>query len=717
MLLLSGWLTAWTPAAPSIEPWHLAGWQFRAVVAIPQPVGDPVDTAAVKVLSCGRAKPDGSDFRVLDADGKPVPFQIVFHDAARYSLIAFRAPDPRKTHFVYFGNESATRAAEQLTDIPALGTGPLQPSAGSGGWIPRHGLVLTTIERPDGPNPEKFEEMTKLIAASKRPLGARFQRRISDGYNSFGPSDNFISIYHGWINIPAAGRYEFCTASNEASFSFLDGKELVHWPGRHTEERGAHGEKNAAVELTAGPHFVEYYHEEVTLTQMAFLGWRPPGAVAFGAIPESVFTAPHPAVVTRYENPNGPIAAFEPTIVSSVWPAPTVRSEGQYTLARFAVQPAGSNAAGANFRWDFGDGQTATGPQVEHVYLSLGTYKVSLTSEGPAGRSSATWPLEAFEIEHVTPEFPEGKLTDYLASAKSFDRSKLDAASLRELAYLISEAGDANEAIAVGKQFVDRFPQTPRLESARVRRLMAENAIRLGSGGLDEAIANFQASITDETPAVEKLDVLGRLIRLVGIERNLPDKAGEFLVQVEDTFKNNRRTAEVLAAYRRAIIAGGDVLLWNAKRNGARDLYRRAEALSQPIIPPQVRAARVGAYPNSLRELIASGNLSAALNIVQRWEEDFPTDKLTGETFFWRGKLMHLRDSQRDAAQFLARAVSLAPGASFESEARWLLALSLEKLGKTDDARRELAKLVATGIQDEYTALAKKRLANQPANK
>ncbi len=694
------------------EPWHLTGWQARAVVEIPQPLAEPgVDTAAVKILSCGRAKLDSSDFRVIDAAGVAVPFHVVFHDGDRYSLIAFRAANPRQKFFVYFRNPAAARWHDEVLENPTLGAGPPKPSPGSAGWIPRHGLVLTTIERPDGPNPEKFEEVTKLIAASKRPMGARFQRRISDGYNSFGSSDNYISLYRGWINIPAAGRYEFCTASNEASFSFLDGKELVHWPGRHTEERGSHGEKNAAVELTAGPHFIEYYHEEVTLTQMAFLGWRSPGQAAFGAIPESVFTAPHEALVTRYESASGPIAAFEPTIVSSVWPAPTVRSEGQYTLCRFAVQPAATTPAGTTLRWDFGDGQSATGPQVEHVYLSLGAYKVTLTSDGPAGKSTATWPLEIFEIEHVTPEFPEGRLTDYLAAAKTFDCSKLDAKSLRELAYLVSEAGDPNESIAVGKQFVERFPDSPKLEFGRVRRLMAENAMRLGAGSLDEAIANYQASITDETPAPEKLDVLARLIRLVGIERNLPDRAGEFLAQVEDTFKNTRRTADVLAAYRRAIIAGGDVLLWNAKRNGARDLYRRAEALNNPIIPSQVRAARVGAYPNSLRELIASGNLSAALNIVQRWDEDFPTDRIAGETFFWRGKLMHLRDSHREAAQYLARSVSLAPGASFESECRWLLALSLERLGKPDDARRELAKLVATGIQDEYTRSAKERLA------
>ena len=35
------------------------------------------------------------------------------------------------------------------------------------------------------------------------------------------------------------------------------------------------GEVNTPVQLTAGLHYVEYYHEEVTLEQMAFLGWRP----------------------------------------------------------------------------------------------------------------------------------------------------------------------------------------------------------------------------------------------------------------------------------------------------------------------------------------------------------------------------------------------------------------------------------------------------------
>src|SRR5262249_30173171 len=156
-----------------------------------------------------------------------------------------------------------------------------------GEWVPRYGFVLQTMQRPEGDNPRTPDEMAKLIAGSKEKYGARYQRQVAEGYNVFGPSDYYISVYRGWVNIPQAGKYPFCTASNEASFSFLDGKELVHWPGRHTAERGARGEVNATVELTAGLHYLEYYHEEVTLDQMAFLGWRhPPDAPQFSPVPE-----------------------------------------------------------------------------------------------------------------------------------------------------------------------------------------------------------------------------------------------------------------------------------------------------------------------------------------------------------------------------------------------------------------------------------------------
>jgi tetratricopeptide (TPR) repeat protein len=460
--------------------------------------------------------------------------------------------------------------------------------------------------------------------------------------------------------------------------------------------------------LSAGLHYVEYYHEEVTLEQMAFLGWRPSADDGpFSAIPESVYTAPHAAVVTRYEDTRGPLPHFEPVILDTIWP--TERHEGQYTRCRFKAGNSPAPPAGSTCRWDFGDGLSATGPEVEHVYLALGTYPVTLSVESPQGTVTARWPLEVYEMQHITDEIKEGKLADYARMAQAYDRARLKTEPAKELIHLLAENGDLELALAAGRNFVKRFGDQPALVR-RVRRLMADCILRQGKGDMDEAIANYQASITKDTPLAEKLDVYARLLWLVGIERDLPKKYQEVADQVQETVKGARFDEESLAAYRRAVIALGDVQLWHGKREEARPLYQRAEALSEQRIPPQVRAARLGSFPNSIREYLEAGDQKAALDVVNRWEEQFPTEKLSGQTFFWRGKLLALRDQHRESARYLARAIGLAVGAEFESEARWLLAQSLEKLGRTEEARKELAKLVASGIDDRFSRLAREKL-------
>ena len=674
------------------------GWQARAVVAVEKASPDAgVDTAWVRIPCQGRGKADGSDYRILDGAGLPVPFLIASHDPARDSLIAFRCTDPHGRFFVDFGNPQAERAPEQAVIDPAPGSGPPK-----GEWIPKQGLVLRTIRRPGGENPKTVEDMGKLIAASPGTFGARFQRKVSDGYNPFGPSDNYISIYRGWIAIPAAGTYRFCTASNEASFSFLDGKPLVHWPGRHTAERGARGEFHAAAELAAGPHYLEYYQEEVTLEQMAFLGWRPSADEGpFAEIPESAFVPPHEAKVIGLEGPARPLARFEPEVADSIWPAD--RHAGQYTRVRFRAPTPG--------RWDFGDGQSAEGAAVDHVYLAVGIYDVTLTPAGPDAGPPARWPLDVFEIENVTAQYPEGRPDVYLKEVKAYDRAKLDAKGLRELVFLLAEADDPKAALEVGHEFADRFGALDPKATARVRRLMADVAIRLGAGGLDEAIANYRASIAADTPPAERLDILARMIRLLGIEANKPEKAGEVVAEVEAAMKGITLDDDARAAYRRAVIASGDVLLWQGKPDGARDLYRRAETLSGRFIPTSVRAARLGAYPDEIRAALDAGNPGAALDVVDRWEETFPTEKPRGATLYWRGKLLALRGQDRAAARHLARAIGLAVGAPFETEARWLLARSLDRLGRPDEARKERAKLVATGLDDDFVRKARAELA------
>jgi tetratricopeptide (TPR) repeat protein len=712
---LRAWLAVWTLAllalpARAAEPWRLPDWTARAVVEIPAPSAEAdVDAAGVKILCQGRAKPDGADYRVLDADGKLVPFQLDFHDADHYSLLTFKTDNPKQKFYVYFGNPKATRAVEQTPDFPAPGGGPP-----TGGWVPHADFVYQTIDRPHTADiakehdPDNIAEMTKLIADSKAKDGARWQRRVADGYNPFGSSEYYISIYRGWVRVPKAGPYQFCTVSNKASFSFLDGKPLIHWPGQHAVERGARGEVNAKVDLTAGLHYLEYYHETTPLEHMAYLGWRPSGdAGQFSPIPESFYTAPHAAVVTAYEDAKGPLLTFEPAIVDSVWPVE--RNEGQYTRVRFTAGKTPPLPDGTKYQWDFGDGQTAAGPEAEHVYLTLGLQTVTLTAQGPAGTQTARWPLSIFEIEHVVDQFKEGRPQDYAKLVKGYDRNKLSADALQELQHLLAEGDEPAEAVEVGKTFLQRFPNAEPLTQGRVRRLMADCAVRIGKGNLDEAVANYEAALVKETPAAEKLDVLARLIRLVGVEREQPEKAAPIFAKADEAAKSAKVDDEVQAAYRRAVIAMGDVRLWQGKLDDARSLYARAEKLGA-FIPSQVRAARLGAFPDSLQEYLDTGNTGAALDLVDKWDEKFPTDKPNGHSFFWRGKVLMLRGQPADAVRYLDRSIRLTTGAPFETEARWLLAEALDQSGRKDEAKRELAKLVAIGVNDEFTKKAIEKL-------
>lgn len=702
-------LVAMLASAAAAAPWHLEKWPERAVVKIVTPADDKqCDTAAVKLLCQGHARPDGADYRVLDGQGGAVPFQALFHDASRYSLISFRASDPNGTYYIYYGNSQASRAAEEIVVDPRPGAGPPKNA-----WLPHFGLVFSTLRRPEGDNPKTVDELSALLAASPAQDGARYQRRISDGFNPFGSSNNYLSVYRGWLRIETAGRYRFCTASNEASFSFLDGKELVHWPGRHTAERGIHGEKNAAVELTPGWHYVEYYHEEVALQQMAFLGWSPPNAPQdrFDAIPETAFPVPHQAVVTAYEARDGGAVRFEPTIVDTLWPRS--RHEGQFTRIKFRVDGATRQAGATDFRWEFGDGQTGTGAEVDHVYLTLGDVRVKLSAETPGGPLSADWPLAVYEVQHVTDLIHEGNPIEYARAVESYDRSRLEAASLKELAYLLAEGDRPQAAHDAARDFVDRFGQQKPEWASAMRRLMAESSLKLGQDNLDAAIADYLSSLTEQTPPEVRFEVLARLIRLVGIEGDQAERAGEIFEQAEAAAKQTRLTEAARAEFRDCAIAAGDVRLWHAQRDEARNLYRRAEALASRRTAPQVRAAQVGAYPNMVREFIDSGDLGAALDVVDRWERAFPTEKIAGQTFFWRGKLLSLRGQHREAARYLARAIGLAPGAAFESEARWLLASSLKQMGRAEEARRELAKLIAAGFTDEFADKALQELKSQ----
>ncbi len=347
---------------------------------------------------------------------------------------------------------------------------------------------------------------------------------------------------------------------------------------------------------------------------------------------------------------------------------------------------------------------------MDHVYLKPGRYQVTLAAKTGDRQTTSTWSLLVYELQHVTGEIRQGRPPAYAEIAAAYDTKQLDADSLLELARLFSESGRPEDAIRAGRSFVERFGQSGLETLSDAHRLIAFSALQTGEQRVDQAIGSFKASISDSTPPAAKIDSYAQLIRLLGIEKRETDKALALLPVVEQTARESAVDEQVKAAYRRAVNASGDTALWAGRRTAARDYYRRVEALRGKYIPLQVRAARIGAYPTSLRKHLAEGNYGAALNLVNEWEDTFATDKVNGHTFYWRGCVLALRNQHREAARYLARAIALAVGAPFETEARWRLAVALEKLGRTKESQAELARLVATGLVDEFTERGQRKL-------
>ena len=686
-------------------PWHADGWSHRAVVAVADRADAGVDAAAVAVHHAGLARADANDYRIFDAAGAPVPYEVVYHHPHRRSLIHFRADVGPEPFAVYYGHADAPPDTRRALSKPGPGHGPPTPGPDAGGWIPRAGLVLTTMRRPtDLPNPRTVEDLGGLIAASPGLDGAGHRANISDSFNPFGDSDYFISIYRGWIRLPSAGRYSFCTASNEASFSFLDGAELVHWPGRHTEKRGERGEKKAEHDLEAGLHHVEYCHEEVLLYSVAFLGYRPPGAPHHVGIPDGLFPQPHRARVRRYERAGGRRAAAPAVaLVDSLWPK--LRPEGQYTRFRFAADAGSDPCDLGDWRiaWDFGDGLTARGPEVEHVYFRTGSFRVTMSIDRPGGEAATRhWLLTVYPIEHLDGPYQSAEPSAYRPHMDGCDRTALADDDLVELARYYVEIGDRSAAAAAAQALLARADVGPAL--------VAE-AHWICADGADDRVAHLRAALQFEPAAARRVRITAALIHEVGVRGADLDACERLYDDARKLVGSNALGGAFKTALRDVAIAIGDARLHALKIDAAAEAYHLAEALEEPPIPLPVRQARIGSYHDHIVRHLAAGRADQAGAVAERWRRQFPADQMRGELPYWLGRIAAELDRPADAIAPLKLAITLAEGAEFEADARYRLAHALLATGDRTAYRDTLQGLVRSGLAGPLRAKALAELA------
>lgn len=677
----------------------LDAWRYRAHVRITQPGSPGVDVAAVRVIHCGNIQPDGDDVRVLDSAGQPVPYEIAYLHPQYDALLLVRG-QPDDTLTIAFGNAEAPRDPMRAMRGD-LGSGPPTPGPAADGWVPRAGLVLTTMRRqPDTPNPTTIAQMRDLIAASPALDGADLVPTISHGLNPFGDSDHFISLYRGWLKLPSSGAWGFCTASNEASFSFIDGNDLVHWPGRHTEQRGKFGEKSAEHTLDAGLHYIEYAHEEVLLYQTAFLGWKPPGKASYDAIPAEAWIKPHRAEVRTYDAQPGATSVMPLVeLLDSVWPSQ--RASGQYTRYRFTAL--GQVEPDTSIVWQFGDGSEATGHSVEHVYLRTGEFDVTMRQPS-RGKAMQRFPLRVYPIEHLEDGYRKGRPAEYLRVLEGTTVTSLHLADLTQLAWFHEEFGDRSTTVTLAELGLSRA-RPDQADRADLHLLAAGDAGRAeavwsGLAARDTAAAadHLRAAVDLAEDIPTRLELLGRLIRVDGAGRDDLAAAEKTFAQAEALAQASGTEGRVRPAWREVLTAMGDVYLLRGDTGRATGLYQRAEALNEPVVPASVRAAKVGAFAEAMEQALADKDWKTATAVIEEWMGRFPADMATGSPLFYRGKLAMMRDQPGAAVRPLTVAAQAGRGSEFEAEARYLLAQAYRQTGDDAAYRRTLRELIDTGL-------------------
>ena len=772
-LLLSG------PAILQAEDWWNNDWPYRVRINCKEGAGD---VAVVRVALADRARPDGRDLRLVDADGQPRPFEIVHHDPHLTTLIEIQAPpDKSVSTWLYYGNLSAPsikstnpgfeqfqaayeewkqKQAERDEALSRRRTideelGRLRPSlaqaeaAGDNGpaveklrkriqeleresaalaapdvpdepkapaaWQARRGILLRIYRKAESGHPETLRDLRKLVHKSTLE-GAGFRSAISDGFNPFGVSEEYISVYEGYLRIDEPGEYAFCTVSDDGSWLLVDGHTVVEWPGSHGFDGSQRGERSGTVKLKKGVARVEYFQEEGTGGQMAFAGWKPPGAESFWGIPNEQWLAVRyggPGMSQARERPL--VAVADCSVVSTYWIRDTV--DKQVSLVELADRSRSRKGDVVAWHWDFGDGLTGEGREVSHAYFRLGRPEVTLTVTDAAGNSdTATLAPYLFQWDYVARARKYGEAKDYLEATASYDCEKLQRDDLALYAELCGNLEQWARHVAAVRAYVRRFADSPDL--ARLVVPAVESCLQPQAYAPELADEWLRMALAQTEAPREHYDLLLRRAHVLAWHLDQPEPARRLYEELQEAARG--QDERYFKNLRRACLIGlGDAALVAADYPQAEALYRQAEEMNEKRTTqradrletgPTTELARGGSFAFIVDDLLARGEYSYAREMLDQWENECPLQKLEGYSFFLRGKVLFVESPGELALRYLRLAERVAPRAVHVPETVWLRANCCLARGRYEEALAELRRISVDFTYSEFRQRAAEKI-------
>ena len=322
---------------------------------------DGDETAIIEFYAPGLSTKNAADVRIAGEDGKLVPTRLV-RGGADDRVVAIFNPHKGKTrYYVYWGGPEKEAAPEARVT--------------SG--------LLVELKRPAQGPMDSTKQLAELYARSGDVVARGMIDRPFIGYSPGGIEGTTISRITGAIYAPVDGEYQIAMSADDRGGLRLDGKDLVFAPGFPEDIRF-----NAKTQLKRGAHAFEAYTFDSGGDWRLSMGWRRPDTAQVDIMAVESFGR---LVRTKI----GPLEQLKKDVAADAaiaWLGESITAERSAYRLRFeAVYP--SKSTNVRATWTFGDGQTASGLKVDHVFLAAGTYEVKLDLKSTQGFDQRTFRL------------------------------------------------------------------------------------------------------------------------------------------------------------------------------------------------------------------------------------------------------------------------------------------------------------------------------------
>ncbi|MBI5724268.1 MAG: PKD domain-containing protein [Planctomycetes bacterium] len=635
------------------------------------------DIAVVDITTGGQCRDDGADIRVATISGGEVPCRVLMVGPGDQARVAFALRKDVQKYYIYFGNPKASAPAKPL-EI-------------------KRGLLMETWDFGGG-GIKTLQQVERIFSQAKTFIGRDFRDRIFLGYNPFGPQSSIATMFTGWLVCPEDGKYTFSTSSMNASFLLVDDKCVVDNGGLHRPQGDISA--NGQIDLTKGPHKLTVYHVCPAGDPMIVAAWKPPSQKNVVPIPIGAFS---PVV----RGTAGPVECYGKIGSADL----TFKHAGELFVANRYLQRltfdaawSGEAAKPAEWQWEFGDGQKATGQSVSHVYLAAGIYPVKLTCKsGGLAYGITNRVAVARPWEEVTQNRLDGlkKQADIVAG---YDFTGLSPEANANAIVLLHQAGLTDPLLKAGEAFVARQNLSP--EAIREPLTIYIDAL-LSAGKADRAVdALLKASKMSGVPAATA-KMLNRAGQIAMDEMKDVAKAREIYSGVLEKY-------EVSAAgqvIREARIGMGDVWRASGEYDKAMEAYRHAGLPSKEFA--QKKAILKGDFARQVEDFLRRGELQAAQDKLAEWELAIPTDKLEGYTTLLGARLMLAMKKPDRAARQAEMLLAVNPTSSYAPELLMEAHEAYKAMNQPDKAKEALQKIVRNYGESALAAKARQMLGEK----